>query len=144
MIGVDTNVVLRRLLDDDATQSAKANRLFAGKQDILITDVVLVELAWTLSGKRYSAAREDIVSAITGLFEEPRVQFEDRAVVWTALRDYAEAPMVKTANGSRSADFADALIARKSAATAAVVGVSFGGLFTFDQPAQRLAGVRAL
>src|SRR3546814_7129618 len=107
---------------------------------ILVTDVVLAEVAWTLAGKRYAAGRDDVVAAITSLFEEPNVLFENRDVVWMALRDYAEAPAIKTANGTRSADFADALIVHKAAATMRVLGQRNGMTYTFDRPAQQQTG----
>jgi len=144
MIAVDTNVLLRRFLHDDPIQSAKADRLFDGKQGVLLTDIVLAEFVWVLEGKRYGATREDIVQAIGSLFEEPRVQFENRAAVWSALRDYAEAPAMHATKGRSQADFTDALIARKAAATAVALGEAFGGLFTFDHAAQGLPAVRAL
>lgn len=144
MIAVDTNVILRRLLQDDPIQSARVNVLFKKETSIFVTDVVLAEVAWTLSGKRYAASRDDLVVAITSLFEEPNVQFEDHDVVWAALRDYAEAPAVKTANGTRTADFADALIVRKAAATMRVLGQQNGMTYTFDRPAHQLAGTQPL
>lgn len=144
MIAVDTNVILRRLLQDDPTQAAKVNALFDREAAILVTDVVLVEATWTLTGKRYGASREDVVAAINGLFEEPAIRFEDRQVVWAALQDYAEAQSIKTASGTRTADFADALIARKAAATLMASGQSSASTFTFDRPAQLLPGMKAL
>src|SRR5438552_11656093 len=57
MIAVDTNVLLRRLLDDDATQAEKARRLFETNESVLVTDVVLAETVWTLTGKRYGAGK---------------------------------------------------------------------------------------
>jgi predicted nucleic-acid-binding protein len=144
VISVDTNVILRRLLQDDPAQSARVNVLFEKETSILVTDVVLAEVAWTLAGKRYAASREDVVAAITSLFEEPSVQFENRDVVWAALCDYAEAPAVKTTNGTRAADFADALIVRKAAATMSALGRHSGKTYTFDRPAQRLPGTQSL
>lgn len=144
MIAVDTNVILHRLLQDDPAQSARVDVLFEKETWILVADVVLAEVAWTLAGKRYGASRDDVVAAITSLFEEPNVQFENRDVVWAALCDYAEAPTVKTANGTRTADFADALIVRKAAATLSVLGQHNGKTYTFDRPAQRLPGTQAL
>jgi len=43
MIALDTNVLLRYLLQDDPDQSAKAAQLIASHVIILISDVVLVE-----------------------------------------------------------------------------------------------------
>lgn len=144
MIAVDTNVILRRLLQDDPIQAARVDVLFEKDTWILVTDVVLAEVAWTLAGKRYAASRDDVVAAITSLFEEPNVQFESRDVVWAALCDYAEAPAVKTANGTRTADFADALIVHKAAATMSALGQRNGMTYTFDRPAQQLLGTRPL
>ena len=53
MIAVDTNVLLRYLLNDDAAQADMAANLIKGGDTVLITDVVLVETLWTLSGKKY-------------------------------------------------------------------------------------------
>ena len=48
MIAVDTNVLLRYLLEDDARQSKKASSIITGKNSVLVTDIVLVETIWTL------------------------------------------------------------------------------------------------
>jgi len=53
VIAIDTNVLLRYLLQDDQRQSAKASGLINGEEDVLVTDVVLAETLWndeTLSG----------------------------------------------------------------------------------------------
>lgn len=144
MIAVDTNVILRRCLQDDPAQAAKVNALFDREAAILVTDVVLAEATWTLTGKRYGASREDVVAAINGLFEEPAIRFEDRQVVWAALQDYAEAPSIKTANGTRTADFADALIARKAEARQLSSGQPDAKTYTFDRSAQLLPGMNSL
>ena len=41
MIAVDTNVLLRRLLNDDAMQAEKARQLFETQESVLVTDVVV-------------------------------------------------------------------------------------------------------
>lgn len=114
MIAVDTNILLRYLLDDDAMQSRKARHLFETKQLLLITDVVLAETIWTLKGKRYAAHRDDIAKIVMRLLEEVNVIFEDRQAIWSALNDFVAASPVKTANGIKWADFSDALIVNKA------------------------------
>lgn len=54
MIAIDTNLLLRYLLQDDPKQSAKAAALLAGEEDVLVTHVVLSETIWTLCGKKYN------------------------------------------------------------------------------------------
>jgi predicted nucleic-acid-binding protein len=44
MIAIDTNVLLRRLLADDAAQCLKVERALKPHAEILITDVVLAEI----------------------------------------------------------------------------------------------------
>ncbi|MDB5989523.1 MAG: domain nuclease [Herbaspirillum sp.] len=144
MIAVDTNVLLRRLLNDDLNQAAKARNLFNKADQILITDIVLVETIWTLKGKRYKASKEDIVAVVVGLLEEPNVVFESQQAVWSALNDYINAPAVKTLDGMRIADLPDALVVNKAKVTIAQWGEPYDATYTFDQAAQALGGTRAL
>jgi predicted nucleic-acid-binding protein len=142
MIAVDTNVLLRRLLDDDAAQSARARRLFDAEAEILITDVVLAEAAWTLGGKRYKANALQIVEVVTSLLEEPNVAFEDVAAIWAAVNDYmnASAPATRAS----AADFADALIVNKAKATARLRAATYRGTDSFDEAALALDGMKSL
>jgi predicted nucleic-acid-binding protein len=142
MIAVDTNVLLRRLLDDEAAQAERARRLFARNDRVLIPDIVLAEAVWTLKGKRYQASNEDIVAAVTALLEEPNVAFESRQAVWAALNDYADAPLSKKGDATGSVDFADALIVRKAMFTARRWGEPYVATYTFDQAALALSGTR--
>ena len=89
MIAIDTNVLLRYLLDD-RTQADKAGKLINGKEIVLITDVVLVETIWTLKGKKYQLGKTDFVAVIQALFKEPNIRFEKGQVVWMALNDFAK------------------------------------------------------
>ena len=53
MIAIDTNVLLRYLLDDDTEQSPKAKKIIMGTDKVLLTDIVITETVWTLKGKKY-------------------------------------------------------------------------------------------
>jgi predicted nucleic-acid-binding protein len=139
MIAIDTNVLLRYLLEDDPDQAAQSAQLIQGRQPVLITDVVLAETIWTLKGKKYQLKRDEISTVIQALFEEPNLRFENGAAVWLALNDYRDAKPIK----GKSADFPDALILNKAKATAAASQQTFRGLYTFDQAAQTLPGTKA-
>ena len=143
MIAVDTDVVLRRLLNDHAMQAAKARRLFETQESVLITDVVLAETIWTLTGKRYGAGKDDIAAVVMGLLEERNVVFESRQAVWSALNDYLDALPVKTASGIRTADLADALVVNKAKITARQRDEQYRGTYTYDQAALALDGTKA-
>jgi len=47
MIAIDTNVLLRYLLQDDEQQANRATKLIVGTEPVLISDVVLTETIWT-------------------------------------------------------------------------------------------------
>jgi predicted nucleic-acid-binding protein len=106
---------------------------------VLVTDVVLVETVWTLKGKKYQLAKDEIASVILALFEEPNLRFENGAAVWMALSDYRDARPVK----GKTADFPDALILNKAKAFAAAGQQTFRGLYTFDTAAQALPGAKS-
>lgn len=138
MIAVDTNVLLRYLLADDPGQFNRAKKLIAGHKPALITDVVLAETVWTLTGKRYGFDKKQTCTVVRALIGDQGFAFEDSQVVWSALRDYEES---KTIRG-KSLDFADALITRKSEYVIQAKGEKFEGLFSFDKAVAQLSGAR--
>ena len=139
MIAIDTNVLLRYLLDDDEAQAAKAAKLITGNELVLITDVVLVETVWTLKGKKYRLKKSELVAVMQALFKEPNIRFEDGQTVWLALNNYRKAKPVR----GKEADFSDALVVQKAKFLANSRKVNFGGVYTFDVLAQKLPGTKA-
>lgn len=142
MIAVDTNVLLRYLLDDDAGQSKKASSIIAGNSNILITDIVLTETIWTLKGKKYNLDKESIIKVINTLFSEPNIIFEDGQTVWRALNDYKQAKAIKVGNKRKEADFPDALIINKALYVANTLNETLDGVYTFDLALQMLPRTR--
>ena len=131
MIGLDTNVVVRYLVQDDPKQSAVATRFIERSLTPdapgLITSVVLCEIAWVLA-ECYGADRNRIRSVIEGLLTAKQVIVERAEVVWKALRDWEASP----------ADFSDALIGQ------AVTALGGSGTVTFDRAAAKLPGFQLL
>jgi predicted nucleic-acid-binding protein len=125
LIGLDTNVVVRYLVQDDAAQSAVATRLMervlSATLPGLITSVTLCEIVWVLA-ECYGADRDRIESVIEGLLSSRQLVVEESEVVWNALRDW---------RGS-NADFSDALIGRQ------VIARGGEKTVTFDRAAAKL------
>ena len=131
MIGVDTNVVVRFLAQDDETQSPIATRFMSRlsrKRPGFISSVVLAEITWVLS-RAYKASRADIAAAVEGLLRSAELVVENAPAAHRALAHYRNAA---------SAEFADALIAE----TAALAGAS--ETVTFDARAAAELGMRLL
>jgi len=141
MIAVDTNVLLRYLLQDDKPQSSKANKLFASQNKILITDIVLSETVWTLKGKRYKLQKEDLIQVISQLFKEPNLEFEDGQSVWRALNIYRTTELIKVGSKKKDVDFSDILILEKSKSIISKKDDSFDGLYSFDKAAQQIDNI---
>lgn len=105
MIAIDTNVLVRLLVQDDAAQGAAARSLFE-KQEIWIGKTVLLETIWVLRAV-YDFTDAAIVRALEGALGLPRVHVEDSASVAKAL-----------GAGAAGIDLADALHAASTPAAA--------------------------
>jgi predicted nucleic-acid-binding protein len=91
MIGLDTNVLVRYLTQDEPTQARKANALIdsaAGQGERLHVDVVvLCEVVWVLRGA-YEFSKESVVDAISRILEAAQFSVEDRDLLRLALEAY--------------------------------------------------------
>lgn len=142
MIAIDTNVLLRYLLWDDEAQATKAKLLINGPGPVLLTDVVLVETVWTLTGKKYQLDKDNVLVLLNSLIEEPNLFFEDGQTVWRAINDYRQAKPIKVGGKQNSASFPDALIVNKVKFCIAQKRESYGGVYTFDIAAQQIPGTK--
>jgi len=142
MIAIDTNILLRYLLQDDPAQSEQATKIISGKEKILITDIVIVETVWTLKGKRYKLDKQGIIQTINKLFEEPNIIFEDGQTIWRAIGDYTKAKQIKVNGKLKEADFPDALIINKAQYDADRKGQKLKCVYTFDKAALEIQGTR--
>jgi predicted nucleic-acid-binding protein len=127
MIGLDTNVLVRYIMQDDTKQSPKASKLI----DALTVDdpgfvsiVSVVELVWVLSSA-YGLMRDQIGQALEALLRTKELSIDRADQVLRALRVFR----------TTSADFADCLIER-SASSAGCDRV-----MTFDVGAAKVAGM---
>ena len=127
MVGLDTNVLVRYIMQDDPAQSARASAVIESlslDQPGFISLVAVVELVWVLGGS-YKLQRVQIAAALDTLLRSKELVLDRAEVVAQALRGYR----------AGSADFADELIAR--IATAA--GCSH--TLSFDAKAVKSAGM---
>lgn len=134
MIAIDTNVVLRYLLADDARQHSRAKSLIESSRPVLITDVVLVEAVWTLMGKRYQLDKRAICEVVRGLIGDGAFRFEDSQVIWSALMAYEQSRTIR----GKVLDFADSLIAHKAYYICDREGYDLEGFYSFDKAVAQL------
>ena len=127
MIGLDTNVLARYVMQDDPRQSPRATRLMeslSAEAPGFVSVVTLVELVWVLSGS-YGLGRAQVATVLETLLRSRELVIDRAETVAHSLGRF----------GSAGADFADALIERIAAAAGC------GVTMTFDVGAARAAGM---
>jgi len=127
MIGLDTNILVRYLAQDDRAQSAKATEILEGrlteKNPGFVSVVAMVETVWALD-RAYGFTAQEIATAVERLLQIEVLVVENEQEVFSAM------VALKQGRGS----FADALIAELGAR------VGCTRTLTFDQKAVRLSG----
>jgi predicted nucleic-acid-binding protein len=122
MIGLDSNILVRYLTQDDAAQSRRANQLvdeaLRSGESLYLNHVVMCELNWVLS-RAYGYERAELVEALEKILSAAQFEFEDKNLLWLALEGFRQ----------QGADFADCLIGIKNAAAGC------GTTLTFDKRA---------
>jgi predicted nucleic-acid-binding protein len=127
VIGLDTNVLVRYITQDDNKQAALANALIENLDDAspgFVTLVTLVELSWVLESA-YHFTRQQFAEVMQTLMTVDTIKLDRAAVVASAVRVYA----------ASKADFSDCLIERLSA------NAGCERTMTFDKAAAKMAGM---
>ena len=130
MVGIDTNILLRFVVEDDPGQTAKALRLFQSltpEEPAFVTLVALTEWVWVLR-RRYKLSKAEVVRCVAELINSPEIVLENDAAVAQALAVFS----------TMNADFPDCLIER--------LGLIHGcsHTFTFDKKSAKLPGMLLL
>lgn len=123
MIGIDTSILVRFLVQDDPVQSETARSLLnrcSVRQPGFVGREVLIETVWVLE-QAYGKAPGAIAAAVLGLLEAEELVIEEADDVATAAIAYA--------NGA--GDFADHLI------ISAALRAGCKTVYTFDRRAAR-------
>ena len=130
MIGLDTNVLVRYVAQDDPKQSPKASRLI----ESLTADapgyvgiVSVIELVWVLAGC-YALTRDEIGEVLETLLRTKEIVVAQADIVWKALRQFKDG----------KADFADCMI-EESASEARCSYTA-----TFDREAAKYCGMKLI
>jgi predicted nucleic-acid-binding protein len=131
MPALDTNVLVRYIVQDDSGQLAAAKRLIdrcvAEGQSLFVPVTVTLELEWVLRAS-FGYAEDDVLQALSNLFSAAELTFESERALEVAMQLHREA----------SADFADCL----HIALAAEAGEQ--PLWTFDKGAAKVTAAQLI
>jgi len=129
MIGLDTNILVRYVTQDDPVQSPKATeiieRQLTEEQPGFVSIVAMVEIVWVLD-RAYGLTTHEIAAAVERMLQTDVLVVENEQEVFTAMIALKE----------RRGSFADAMIA----ALSAKAGCSC--TLTFDERALRMSGFK--
>lgn len=105
MIAVDTNVLVRALVDDpdEPRQSAAARASLKQAREVFVPQIVQVETIWVLE-TAHGLTKAEVVPVLEHLRDNAAFDIQNRACFEMALGEYREGP----------ADFADYLILAES------------------------------
>jgi predicted nucleic-acid-binding protein len=118
MIVLDTNLLLRYLLNDDTAQARRVQNLLETSSQVTITPTIALELVWVLECS--DCTRAEIVRALRHVLGLPRMRLPNEAAFFRAVQWFEQ-----------GLDFADALHLALSPPTAVVM--------TFDKDFVRKA-----
>ena len=131
MPALDTNILVRYVVQDDEVQLATARRLIrkcvADGQTLFVPVTVTLELEWVLRAS-FEYAKDEVMEVLSSLLSAAELSFESERALEVALQLYR--------NGT--ADFADCL----HIALAAQAGES--PLWTFDRRAAKVSGAQMM
>lgn len=131
MTGLDTNVLVRYLTQDDPKQSPLATDFIettlSAESPGYVNQVVLCELIWVLE-ECYQQSREDISRVLNQLLQVVEIHLEDGDTVRLAMADFRDG----------KADFSDHLLARRNLANGCLT------TYTFDKKAATSPGFTLL
>ena len=131
MASLDTNVLVRFLVRDDADQAAAATSLIRSAvrkgEPLFVPVTVLLELEWVLRSA-FGFEKPAVLQALFGLLGSFELAFESEGAIEMALAQYEQSV----------ADFSDCLhvaLARQA---------NQSPLWTFDKAAAKLDGAKLL
>jgi len=131
MPALDTNALVRYVVEDDAAQLAAAKRLIrkcvSAGQTLFVPVTVTLELEWVLRSS-FEYAKDEVMLVLSSLFSAAELTFESEHALEVALQLYRKGP----------ADFADCL----HVALAAQAGEL--PLWTFDKRAAKVNGAQSI
>jgi predicted nucleic-acid-binding protein len=107
VIGIDANVLVRYLTQDDAAQARRVDAFVSRAIDagtrLHVDDIVLCELVWVLRGA-YRFSKPTVASALDKIMSTALFSFDDRDLLRGALDEYRDGV----------GDFADYVIGRRN------------------------------
>ena len=131
MIGIDTNLLVRLVVNDGERQSLAVERFIqehsSSEDPCYISNIVLIEMVWVLESA-YGFDRNSVADVLDRLLEVEQFDFDSPDEVAAAVDDFRY----------RGVEFADCLLGRTN------IFAGCEHTITFDRKAAKLPGFKLL
>jgi predicted nucleic-acid-binding protein len=118
MKGLDTNILVRYLTEDDPRQAAAAVREIEGAgrkgEKMVVQPLVLCELAWVLESA-YGIGKKELLEVFERVLRTAQFEIPGKDLVWRSLADYR----------AGKGDFSDYLLGRLNEDEGASLTITF-------------------
>jgi len=125
MIGLDTNVLIRYLTQDNLSQSELANKVITRSTNhgelLWVSQITLCETVWVLE-RAYKISKEELINILHMLLQTQELVFEKHDTIWRVIQDYKMC---------QSVGFVDCLIGRQNESN------ECNFTYTFDKDASK-------
>lgn len=123
---LDTNVIVRFLLNDHPTQSQAAKKLLENPlENLLLLDIVIAEIIWLLTSY-YKFPKQDVIEKIKSILNLEKIQV-NKEVIYGALMFYQ----------TNTIDFIDAYLAAYCTQKKNTKGV-----YSFDKDLDKIKAIK--
>jgi predicted nucleic-acid-binding protein len=116
--GLDTNILVRYLTEDDPRQAAAAVKEIKGAgrkgEKLVVQPLVLCELAWVLESA-YGVGKKELLDVFERILRTAQFEIPGKDIVWRSLADY---------RGGKG-DFSDHLLGRMNEDDGASITMTF-------------------
>lgn len=127
MIAIDTNVLVRLMVNDSPQQALLAQKRIQQEGLVFIPLIVMVETAWVLSSV-YDLSKAELIRTMEEILSVSQFSVENSDIIWRALADFKKS----------NADFSDCVISRSAQLHDCKITV------TFDKKAAQVPGFQLL
>lgn len=97
MIGLDTNIIIRFLTQDDVSQSRKVNQVIEktiqSGNTLWISHITLCQVVWVLE-RAYKTPKDEILTILKSFLQTKNIQVEHDELTWNALQDYEKSTQI--------------------------------------------------
>lgn len=99
MVAIDTNVLIRLIVEDDNIQAHKALTLLKKHNEVFISAIVICEVAWVLESC-YNLKKLEIIDVFENILRVEQFEIEYSESIWLALNEFKKI----------NADFSDCIV----------------------------------